>query len=82
MQLPKFMKSSFRSGAVVVPLIFTVAGAALVGGAALSQTGAQPKRIDSVTLAPNQQRAVQWNEETVKQRYDWIFQYDATRVAV
>ena len=24
----------------------------------------------------------QWNEETVKQRYDWIFQYDATRVAV
>jgi len=24
----------------------------------------------------------QWNEETVKQRYDWIFQYDATRVVV
>ena len=24
----------------------------------------------------------QWNEETVKQRYDWIFQYDAARVAV
>ena len=24
----------------------------------------------------------QWNEETVKQRYDWIFRYDATRVAV
>jgi len=24
----------------------------------------------------------QWSEETVKQRYDWIFQYDATRVAV
>jgi len=24
----------------------------------------------------------QWNEQTVKQRYDWIFQYDATRVAV
>ena len=24
----------------------------------------------------------QWNEETVKQRYDWIFSYDATRVAV
>ena len=24
----------------------------------------------------------QWNEETVKQRYDWIFEYDATRVAV
>ena len=23
----------------------------------------------------------QWSEETVKQRYDWIFQYDATRVA-
>ena len=24
----------------------------------------------------------QWNEATVKQRYDWIFEYDATRVAV
>ena len=24
----------------------------------------------------------QWNETTVKQRYDWIFEYDATRVAV
>jgi len=24
----------------------------------------------------------QWNEETVKQRYDWIFSYDATRVVV
>ena len=24
----------------------------------------------------------QWNEETVKQRYGWIFEYDATRVAV
>ena len=24
----------------------------------------------------------QWNEETVKQRYDWIFEYDATRVGV
>ncbi len=24
----------------------------------------------------------QWSEETVKQRYDWIFQYDATRVAI
>jgi len=24
----------------------------------------------------------QWNEATVTQRYDWIFQYDATRVAV
>jgi salicylate hydroxylase len=24
----------------------------------------------------------QWNEQTVKQRYDWIFEYDATRVAV
>ena len=24
----------------------------------------------------------QWNEATVKQRYDWIFQYDATRVAI
>jgi salicylate hydroxylase len=24
----------------------------------------------------------QWNEETVKQRYDWIFEYDATRVAI
>ena len=24
----------------------------------------------------------QWNEEVVKQRYDWIFSYDATRVAV
>ena len=24
----------------------------------------------------------QWNEGTIKQRYDWIFQYDATRVAV
>jgi salicylate hydroxylase len=24
----------------------------------------------------------QWNEETVKQRYDWIFHYDAMRVAV
>ena len=24
----------------------------------------------------------QWNEATVKQRYDWIFEYDATRVAI
>ena len=24
----------------------------------------------------------QWSEETVKQRYDWIFEYDATRVAI
>ncbi len=24
----------------------------------------------------------QWSEQTVKQRYDWIFEYDATRVAV
>jgi salicylate hydroxylase len=24
----------------------------------------------------------QWNEQTVKQRYDWIFEYDAARVAV
>jgi salicylate hydroxylase len=24
----------------------------------------------------------QWNEETVKQRYDWIFRYDATSVAI
>ncbi len=24
----------------------------------------------------------QWNEETVKQRYDWIFEYDATRVGI
>ncbi len=24
----------------------------------------------------------QWSEETVKQRYDWIFQYDATSVAI
>jgi salicylate hydroxylase len=24
----------------------------------------------------------QWNEATVKQRYDWIFQYDATTVAI
>jgi salicylate hydroxylase len=24
----------------------------------------------------------QWNETTVKQRYDWIFEYDATRVAI
>jgi salicylate hydroxylase len=24
----------------------------------------------------------QWSEETVKARYDWIFRYDATRVAV
>ncbi len=24
----------------------------------------------------------QWSEETVKQRYDWIFRYDATGVAV
>jgi len=24
----------------------------------------------------------QWNEATIKQRYDWIFEYDATRVAV
>ena len=24
----------------------------------------------------------QWNEETVKQRYDWIFEYDATSVAI
>ncbi len=24
----------------------------------------------------------QWSEATVKQRYDWIFEYDATRVAV
>jgi len=26
--------------------------------------------------------AAQWSEETIKQRYDWIFQYDATRVAI
>jgi hypothetical protein len=24
----------------------------------------------------------QWNETTVKQRYDWIFEYDATSVAI
>jgi salicylate hydroxylase len=24
----------------------------------------------------------QWSEATVKQRYDWIFEYDATRVAI
>ena len=24
----------------------------------------------------------QWNEATVKQRYDWIFQYDATTVMI
>ena len=24
----------------------------------------------------------QWSEATVKQRYDWVFQYDATRVAI
>jgi salicylate hydroxylase len=24
----------------------------------------------------------QWNEATVKQRYDWIFEYDATSVAI
>jgi len=24
----------------------------------------------------------QWNETTVKQRYDWIFEYDATTVAI
>ena len=24
----------------------------------------------------------QWNEATVKQRYDWIFQYDAATVAI
>ena len=24
----------------------------------------------------------QWNEATVKQRYDWIFEYDATTVAI
>lgn len=24
----------------------------------------------------------QWNEKTVKQRYDWIFEYDATSVAI
>ena len=24
----------------------------------------------------------QWNEATVKQRYGWIFEYDATRVAI
>ena len=24
----------------------------------------------------------QWNEATVKQRYDWIFRYDATRAAI
>ena len=26
--------------------------------------------------------AAQWNEATVKQRYDWIFEYDATSVAI
>ena len=65
MQFSNFLKSSIQSKSPTKAIALAVACMVLLGGAlALAQTSPtnSAKRIDSVTLSPSQQRAVQWTE--------------------
>ena len=65
MRFSNFVKSSAQSKSPAVALTLAAGCMILLGGAwALAQTGptAAAKRIDSITLSPGQQRAVQWTQ--------------------